>query len=271
MKFEKELACALEAARLAGELILRDYAAFTPIPNAPANISTDTDRNSQECILRHLQTAFPDDALCAEESTVTLKSSGQSGKRTWVVDPIDGTRGFAMKNGEFSVMIGLVADGEVVVGVVLEPVQHRTTYATVGGGCWVRIGDAAPTRCSVTKCATLSESALVQSHSKPNQPSEPVKALKPAKVLEMYSAGVKMALVARGEAELYVNTYANFRDWDICAGHILVTEAGGKASTLDGGPIQYGAPDFSQRGGLLATNGGVHAEAVRTLGAAGIR
>jgi 3'(2'), 5'-bisphosphate nucleotidase len=270
MPFEKELRAALDAAAKAGELIRADYEAFVPIPDAPASISTTTDRNSQEIILQHLHAVFPDDALCAEEATPTLAAAKRAGKRLWVVDPIDGTRGFAMKNGEFSVMIGLVVDGSVAVGVVLEPVQERVTYATLGGGCWARVGEEALAPCRVSAESDPARSALVQSHSKsPKDLSGPVKAVRPARVLEMYSAGVKLALVARGGADMYVNTYPNFHDWDICAGHLLVTEAGGTVTTLKGGPITYGAPNHSQRGGLLASNGRLHDAVVRLLSAGG--
>lgn len=265
MPFEKELQVALEAARLAGALIRRDYDAFAPIPNAPVNISTETDRNSQEVILQYLQAAFPDDALCAEEATGTLLTARRTGPRIWIVDPIDGTRGFAMKNGEFSVMIGFIADGQLTVGVVLEPVQDRVTYAMCGAGCWVKVGSSEPQACRVSSTSDLRSSALVQSHSKPGKKSAPVQSIQPAKVIEMYSAGVKLALVARGEADLYVNTYSRFADWDICAGHLLVTEAGGKVTTLTGEEIQYCKPNHVQDGGLLATNGRVHGDAVRLL------
>ncbi len=271
MPFEKELQIALEAARKAGDLILRDYDSFVPIPNAPATISTQTDRDSQETILRHLRAAFPGDALCAEESTPTLQAASRTGRRMWIVDPIDGTRGFAMKNGEFSVMIGLVEEGHIVVGVVLEPVQDRVTYATRGSGCWVRNGAGDPRPCRVTETSNLSDSILVKSHSKPGAKSRTVEAIAPAKVVETYSAGVKLALVARGEVDLYVNTYPRFADWDICAGHLLVTEAGGKVSTLAGKEIRYCQPDHVQEGGLLATNGRVHDQAVRLLTEAQIR
>ena len=267
MPFEKELQVALEAAWKAGDLILRDYESFIPIPNAPASISTQTDRDSQEIVLRYLQEAFPDDALCAEEATPTLQSARRSGPRIWIVDPIDGTRGFAMKNGEFSVMIALVEDGQIAVGVVLEPTQNRITYATRGSGCWTRIGTSEPKACRVTDTADLHASTLVQSHSKPGIKSAPVKAIQPARVIEMYSAGVKLALVARGEADLYVNWYPRVSDWDICAGHLLVTEAGGKVTTLAGEKIAYCKPGHAQEGGLLASNARIHEEAVRVLNA----
>lgn len=267
MAFEKELRIALEAASQAAERIRRDYESFVPIPDAPASISTETDRASQEIILQHLCHSFPDDALCAEEATPTLASAKREAPRMWIVDPIDGTRGFVTKNGEFSVMIGLVVNRQLAVGVVLEPVLDRVTYATFGGGCWTRVGDEQPTPCRVSQVDRLSNASLVQSHSRSKEPAGPVKALQPARLIEKYSAGVKLALVARGEGELYVNTYPQFHDWDICAGHLLVTEAGGSVTTLKGEAIGYGAPGHKQFGGLLATNGKVHAEAVRLLSA----
>ena len=268
MPFEKELQTALEAAAKAGERIRRDYESFVAIPDAPVSITTATDHASQEIILQHIQSVFPEDALCAEEATATLQAATRKGSRTWIVDPIDGTRGFAMKNGEFSVMIGLVVDGEIAVGVVLEPVLERVTYATRGGGCSMRIGTTAPVACAVSATTAFNDVVLVQSHS--HSPSRALKALRPARVIEMYSAGVKLAVVARGEADLYANTYPNFKDWDICAGHILVTEAGGKVTMLNGNDIGFCAPDYSQRGGLLASNGRLHQEAVKRFGIAGI-
>jgi len=118
----------------------------------------------------------------------------------------------------------------------------------------------------VTRTDALAESVLVQSHAKKGETPWPVAALRPKKVVETYSAGVKLAMVARGEADLYVNTYANFGDWDICAGDLLVTEAGGTVTEIAGGPIRYGTPGNAQRGGLLASNGRLYVAAVGRLG-----
>jgi 3'(2'), 5'-bisphosphate nucleotidase len=253
-QFEAELAAALEAARQAGELILRHYASFEKIEDAPADISTIADRESQEVILQHLHATFPDDRLCAEETTPTLASVPHIGPRLWIVDPIDGSRGFARKNGEFSVMIAFVERGQLGVGVVYEPALNRLTSATHGGGCFaVDDGrEARPYRVSAVEDPAAC--SLIQSHSKPGRPSWPVEAIKPARVLETYSAGVKLARVARGEADVYVNTYAEFHDWDIAAGHLLVTEAGGQVTGLGGETLRYGEPGAKQRHGLIAAN-----------------
>jgi 3'(2'), 5'-bisphosphate nucleotidase len=264
MDYDRELEVALEAAAKAADYLRTAYAAFRPVHNAPASITTEADRRSQDIILSHLVAAFPDDALCAEEGTEALRGTRREGPRLWVVDPIDGTRGFAMKNGEFSVMIGLVVNGRVVVGVVAEPAHSRVTYAQFGHGCWVRTGEKMPSACFVTKTETLADAVLVQSHAKKETPW-PVAALKPRKIVETYSAGVKLAMVARGEVDLYVNTYTNFSDWDICAGDLLVTEAGGSVTEISGSAVRYGTPGNSQQGGLLATNGRLHPVAVDAL------
>ncbi|WP_020468377.1 3'(2'),5'-bisphosphate nucleotidase CysQ family protein [Zavarzinella formosa] len=260
-----ELEAAMKAARMASEYLRGAYEEFQAIPDAPVSISTEADRQSQEIILQFLSGQFPLDRLCAEENTPTLQHTPTTGDRVWVVDPIDGTRGFVMKNGEFSVMIGLMDCGKIVVGVVAESALDRFTFATAGGGCWVKTGDGEPQPCRVTSVAVLADSTLIQSHAKPGRSNPPVEAVQPRRVMETYSAGVKLAMVARGDGDLYVNTYAKFADWDICAGHLLVTEAGGTVTEFNGTPLKYGQPKFAQNGGLLAANAVLHPLAIKAL------
>ena len=169
------------------------------------------------------------------------------------------------KNGEFSVMIGFVEQrsnrGWNCAGTSTLP---DFTYASLGGGCWKRDGnDDVPHPCRVSAVDALAHATLTQSRSKKTTSSDKlVQTLKPARVLETYSAGIKLALVARAEADVYLNTYRLFHDWDICAGHILVEEAGGNVSGLQGETLAYGEPGNWQRHGVLATNGLLHAEAL---------
>jgi 3'(2'), 5'-bisphosphate nucleotidase len=267
MQYERELEAALEASQRAARVILDLYARFRAIPDAPADISTDADRRSQETILDHLHRVFPTDALCAEESTPAFAAVPSIGSRIWIVDPIDGTRGFARKNGEFSVMVGFVADGIGELGVVLEPALERLTYAARGAGCWRKDSQTATAGvCRVSSSRDLSLATLIQSHShKDGPPSRELRALKPASVVAAYSAGIKLARVARGEADLYLNTYPAFRDWDACAGHVLVAEGGGAVTGLGGQEILYGRPGARHEVGLLATNGLLHAPALAAL------
>lgn len=265
MAFEREYQVAIAAAREAGRFALAEYQQFVPIPDAPASISTHVDHGAQEIILQHLRREFPNDTLVAEEATATMANAAGTSGRTWVVDPIDGTRGFAMKNGEFSIMIGLTVAGKPVVGVVLEPVTNRLTAAHAGGGCWVSVGTEEPVCCRVSTQADPSAGVMVQSHSKPGKPPKPVvTAIRPKTVVETYSAGIKLAVVARGEVDFYVNDYRGFHDWDICAGQVLVEEAGGRVTQFDGQDIDYGG-DKSSRRGMIGSNGVLHAELVHRL------
>jgi len=263
---EPELIVALEAARRAGAVVMEHYQAFTAIPDARADITTQADRDSQEIILRCLHDAFPDDGLIAEERTPALALAPSRSARRWIVDPIDGTRGFARKNGEFSVMIALMEADCILLGVVLEPVTDRVTFATRGHGCWWHDGaTGAPTRCRVRAVDRLSEAVLTQSHSRsPSRQATLAAALAPARKIETYSAGLKLALVARGEADVYLNTYDTINDWDICAGQILVEEAGGRVTDWSGEPIRYGAA-AGVRKGLLASNGALHDPALKVM------
>ncbi len=266
MNLTRELREALAAATLAGDFIRAEYDAFVPIPDAPSHISTHADTGAQEIILKHLMAAFPGDGFCAEETTA-IRSTAANPERVWVIDPIDGTRGFATKNGEFSVMIGLTVKNQPVIGVVQEPIQRRTTYATLGEGCFAIRGEQPPVRCRVSGCATLDAATLTTSHLNPDKPPKPViRKLRPGTVHQTFSAGVKLALVARGEVDLYVNDYPEFHDWDVCAGHILVEEAGGTVTEFDGGAVQYGRVGAKRRGGMVATNGLLQAEALNRLG-----
>jgi 3'(2'), 5'-bisphosphate nucleotidase len=269
MTYEPELQAALEAVEQARPLILDAYAKFQPIPDAAASISLPVDRQTQDVLLRHLSAAFPGDAYCAEEATPALEQLPglDSGRlRVWIIDPIDGTRGFAMKNGEFSVMVGLVDRGQVVVGVVAEPARGRLTYATRGGGCWKRDGGGPAERCRVSETDRLPGAMLTVSRSSTGRKRSPqVDALGDVRLLAAYSAGLKLAHVARGEADLYLNVYPNFNDWDICAGQVLVEEAGGKVCGLKGQEIRYGQGRGQQRDGMLATNGRIHEAALAAL------
>jgi 3'(2'), 5'-bisphosphate nucleotidase len=253
-----DLDAALQSARLAGREIMRLYASFEAMAHAPVDISTEADKRSQETILDALAARYPNDAFCAEENTAGLHSLARSGGRLWVIDPIDGSRGFAMKNGQFSVMIGLVLEGRIELGVVFEPVLDRCTWAVRGQGCWSASGEASPKRHQTSSTVRLEECSLVRSHSERG-------AIPCSRQIGTYSAGIKLAMVARAEADLYVSTYNKFHSWDLCAGHILVEEAGGSVSNRHGQPIAYKEDGGGLVDGTVASNGPLHAAALQAL------
>jgi 3'(2'), 5'-bisphosphate nucleotidase len=266
--YGRELEVALEVLAAAGAEVLRRYQAWTPIPDAPAEITTEADLASQEVILEGLQRAFPADGICAEEATAGRARSPRNTRRFWVVDPIDGTRGFARKNGEFSIMVALVSEGRPVVGAVLEPAPGRLTWAVAGQGCWARRGHEPPARCRVTATRGTPRVLSMSRSRGPEATRELLAALGGVEALHTFSAGIKLAQVARGEADLYLGDYLTLKDWDVCAGHILVEEAGGTVTDVDGRPVRYDGSGRSLGGrGLLASNGGTHSRALEALAA----
>lgn len=266
IRLSKELAVALDVAEAAGAEVMRLYQSFEAIDDAPADVTTDADVASQELILRRLSEEFPNDRLCGEETTAALERDRLSGKsdlaRLWIVDPIDGTRGFARKNGEFSIMIGLVEQAATVLGVVLEPAIGRLTYAVQGAGCHWRTSKNEPfQQAFVNKAGALSDATIAMSRSRGQEGEKKLLDLLGAnRGIQTYSAGIKLAQLARGEADVYLGDYSSMHDWDLCAGCILVEEAGGRVTDWEGDPLTFGRSPFKQRLGLAASNGAVHAE-----------
>lgn len=277
----RELELTLDLLRRARAEVLRIYATFPKVEDAPADITTQADRVSQEIILDSLHREFPSDGLCAEEHSATLERAGRERAaeggtepaRIWVVDPIDGTRGFARKNGEFSIMIGLVHAGQVVLGAVSEPTADRVTYAVRGAGCFVRNHQGSePIACSVTRTSGNPRTLTMSRSQGPDDQRRLQEAFGGASLLVTYSAGIKLAQVARGEADLYLGDYLTLHDWDVCAGHILVEEAGGRVTNIDGRPIRYDGSGRSLGGrGILASNGLVHPAALAVLASGKVR
>jgi len=159
------------------------------------------------------------------------------------------------------VMIGLVEQGVVKVGVVLEPARGRLTYATRGQGCWREDGKEVRRRCQVSAASAWNEATLVRSRSEEKR-AAPVAG---QKQIFTYSAGIKLATIARGQADAYASDYHAFHAWDLCAGQILVEEAGGRITDARGAPIQYPDDGSAMIDGVVASNGKLHDAALGAL------
>lgn len=259
MSWRTELDVALELAVTAGEEALRLYGELPEIPDARADVTTAADHAVQRILIQGLLREFPDDGILAEEETELDLPSPAERPRHWTIDPIDGTRGFARKNDEFAIQVALVIGGEAVVGVVYEPAPGRLTWAARGEGCWARgRGRAEAQRCSVSEAAEGPVVAMSRSRGL-DEAAELLEAFGGESRVATYSAGIKLALVARGECDLYLGDYLTLHDWDVVPGHVLVEEAGGRVTNVDGEPISYDGSGQSLAGrGVLATNGRVH-------------
>jgi myo-inositol-1(or 4)-monophosphatase len=226
MPYDRELEVALAAAREAGEILLRHYEGGTETwEKSEDNPVTLADLESDRAIAARLARAFPDDALLSEETVSDLSRTRR--QRVWIVDPMDGTKEFTKKIPEFAVSIALAEAGEPVVGVVLNPAARVSLWATRGAGAF-RDGE----RVHVSSCARLDEAVVIASRTEISRdqfaPYEGwFKDLRP-----VGSIAWKLACIACGEGDLNVSV-APKNEWDVCAGDLLVREAGGAYVAFD--------------------------------------
>jgi 3'(2'), 5'-bisphosphate nucleotidase len=173
------------------------------------------------------------------------------GRPVWLVDPLDGTREFLDRNGEFAVSIGLVVAGRPVLGVIHGPVAGLTAWGTVGAGAWRRdgCGLARPIACRPRPAGAVA--AVSRRHGR----DEKLDAWLAAEgVVETCACGsaLKFVVVASGGADLYPR-FGPTCEWDTAGGHAIVVAAGGAVTLVDGSPLAYGKPglrnpDFIARG-----------------------
>jgi 3'(2'), 5'-bisphosphate nucleotidase len=258
-----DLDLALSLALAGGAEALRLYDELPLVADAPADISTAADHAVQAILVDALLRERPGDGILAEEAT-RLALPDPRGRRHWSIDPIDGSRGFARKNGEYAIQLALVGDdGLPLVGVVYEPAPRRLTWASRGGGCWLREAAGEPRRAAVSTTAGRPDVLAISRSRKPEQVDALLRGFGATRALPTYSAGIKLAQVARGEADLYLGDYLTLHDWDVAPGHLLVAEAGGRVTDVDGRPVRYAGGGSSLGGrGLMASNGRVHAAAL---------
>lgn len=256
-----ELAIAQRAAVIAGRLIATawDQAATVEF-KGEVDLVTDTDRAAEAAIVPLLAQQFPADAIIAEEG-----GGREGGPRAWHVDPLDGTTNFSHGFPHFAVSIALVdADGPLV-GVIHEPLRRWTFSATRGGGAWL---DGRPL--AVSRTATLDRALTATGFpydrrtARDNNIHRADAVLRSAQGLRRAgAAALDLAFVAAGWLDAFWED--RLSTWDLAAGVLLVTEAGGTVTARDGRALVLTSGD------VLATNGHVHAEAAACLRAADAR
>lgn len=251
-------------ARQAGNTVMDVYATDFAVAYKGANDPvTEADQRANDLIVQSLQEAFPHDLVVAEESP--RPDVTQPATRVWYVDPLDGTKEFIAKNGEFSVMIGLAVNGRAHLGVVYRP-QGDVLYAgAVGMGAWMEHEE---TRTPLVvherdpgKPMTLTVS---RSHRHPLL-GKISQALGVGKEISLGSIGLKIGLIARGEADAYMEPGPYTKLWDTCGPEAILRAAGGQLTNILGQSLVYGLTPLNNTHGLLATNGFCHARVVQAL------
>lgn len=240
----------------------------------PGDPVTEADHAANRAILRVLAAHAPGDPVRSEESAPP--SGGvQARGRLWVVDPLDGTKEFIARNGEFAVMVGLARDGAARLGAVLQPDPGRLYVGVAAGGAWtadvrwagegagngldasvgpfraLRVDDGAPARLRLARSRSHSD-PLIRAVGEGLGASEVVSG----------SVGVKCSLIAEGRADLYVHPVPFLKEWDTCAPEAVLRGAGGRVSDCLGAALSYGKTDPRQPRGIFAARSDVWAEAL---------
>jgi 3'(2'), 5'-bisphosphate nucleotidase len=226
----------------AGDAIMEVYARdFSTLEKDDKSPLTEADVASHKVIMAALEQLEPGTPILSEESKTVPYESRKGWDRFWLVDPLDGTKEFIKKNGEFTVNIALIEKGEAVLGIVYAPALGRTTYAGARGvGAWMeRDGSRQKIQAEAYTGGVLKIVAS-RSHAGP-ETEELVEKLR-AKVgeVELVSIGssLKLCLVAEGKAHLYPRLGPTM-EWDVAAAHAVVDGAGATMSDVDGNPFRY--------------------------------
>ena len=267
--YKEEIRIAVELARAAGAVLLEHYHSPFLVEqkiNALEEMEevTAADREANELIVSRLRREFPDDGILAEESSDTEHRLDKD--RVWLIDPMDGTKNFIARDGDFAVQIGVAVNGESVAGVVYQPVRDVLYRAARGNGSWIETADRPAQRMSVSNRTEPSEMVLAssRSHRGPRM-DRVVSAFGFKEEMRRGSVGVKMGLIAEQRADLYFHLSPSTKQWDTCGPEIILVEAGGKVTDLFGQPLRYNGVRVDNRNGIVATNTAAHEMVIENL------
>ncbi|TVP60299.1 MAG: 3'(2'),5'-bisphosphate nucleotidase CysQ [Nodularia sp. (in: Bacteria)] len=212
-------------------------------------------------ILDQLQTALGhEDFAYISEETYESELRQKSSQWVWIIDPLDGTRDFIGKTGDYAIHIALVKDKRPVLAVVAVPEAEKLYFATKGGGTFVETRDGfVPILVSSGK--PVEDLTVVASRSHRNESLDYLLKNLPCQNQKYVgSVGCKIVTILEQQADVYVSLSGKSapKDWDIAAPELILTEAGGKFTHFDGSLLEYNTDDINQWGGLLASNGQHH-------------
>jgi myo-inositol-1(or 4)-monophosphatase len=243
----------------ASKIIIRDFGEIEKLQvskKGPGDFVTKTDQKVEEIIIEELERARPGYNFLAEEGGTSKEKKSEF---TWIIDPIDGTNNFLHGIPHFSISIGLEKSGEIIAGMIFDPIKNEMFYAEKGRGAYLNnsrirvssrnvIGDSialtgGPAFAEPNKEMFYNEYVAMCNHF--NQ------------VRKLGSAALDLAYIAAGRGEIF--WHKNLQYWDIAAGLIIVREAGGAITDFKGKTFNL------QNKELLATNSRLDSETIKIL------
>ncbi|MEW6704786.1 MAG: 3'(2'),5'-bisphosphate nucleotidase CysQ [Pseudomonadota bacterium] len=232
----------IHAVHEAGATVMRVYGReFAVRGKADASPVTDADEAAEALIVAALQRLAPAVPVVAEEAVAAGRCPALA-PRFWLVDPLDGTKEFVQRNGEFTVNVALVEQGVPVLGVVLAPALARLYAGVHGQGAFAEQGGVR----QPIRCRSVPPEGWTVVASRSHGDEQALAAfLRGARVAELRHVGssLKLCLLAEGRADVYPRLGPTMA-WDIAAGHAVLLAAGGRVTELDGRPLSYARADF---------------------------
>lgn len=235
----------VDIARDAGKAILAIYdAGFSIEEKADKSPLTDADMASHNLIIKRLSELTPDIPILSEESAKLPFDERASWETYWLVDPLDGTREFIKRNGEFTVNIALIHQHKSIIGVINVPVLDVDYFAWENGGSFKSEQNAAATPISVKKLDRTADAPLNVAGSRSHGSEMMQHYIEKLGAVEMISMGssLKFCLVAEGRADLYPRLGLT-SEWDTAAAHCIVEQSGGYITKTDMTPLEYNTKD----------------------------
>lgn len=250
----------IKIAEKAGEAVLdiyhRNFLSYEKEDKSPV---TEADLIANKIILKELRKYGY--GILSEESQDNLTCLKK--EKVWIVDPLDGTTDFIQKTGDFSIMIGLAQKGEPVLGVVYQPTENKIYFSQKGKGAYLKTKDFLK-KLRVSLRENKIRLAVSRFHLDSAEMSLANK-LNVQKIKKMGSVGLKIGLIAEGKADLYFTKTSKTHRWDSCAPEIILKEAGGKITDLEGKKLFSNRKQTKNLKGLLATNGLIHQKVIKII------
>ena len=233
----KELDFALDLAYEAGSAIMQLYGRTIHTKSkSDGTPVTEADLLANRIILEGIRKHFPQDGIVSEELEPV------PGGRTWYIDPIDGTKGFIRRNGEFAIHIGMCTGEEPTLGVIYQPTT-QIAYTGIRGGGAYKQQDGERTLLQVLPFER-DLTAVISNHGFDKETvRRQIRALQPKKILLSGGSGLRLMKIAENQGDYYLSAYADDEQragtWDLCAPQAVLKEAGGYICYINGQPIRY--------------------------------
>lgn len=256
---ELQFACRLarEAATIVNTFYVGSSEVRYKIDREPV---TEADRSANQHIVARVKATYPDDGVLSEESKDDLGRLEK--ERVWIIDPLDGTKEFIARNGEFSIMIGLAIGGRAALGVVMQPESGLLYAGAAGLGAYLYEAEER-VALKVSDTEKTNRMTMVSSRSHRQQITDKIRStLRITSERVSGSVGLKVGLISRQLADLYIHPSPGCKEWDLCAPQALLEAAGGRMTDCWGNPLRYNKRDVRAHNGLIASNRTAHDQVV---------